>query len=182
MTDHSGRVTQTDDSEFQIRNEKCVACGAELIDWHRLDKRDLSDWENTFASLEREMVRHHYWHKIIDMKAVNHANGKGVNGLREAATQRLRKYVGAPSSQLFRDGAQTPIRDNAIYYAQHATATCCRKCIEEWHGINRETHLTENQIGYMTELIMKYIGKRLPGLPMDGPKMQRSKTNAVVAL
>jgi len=22
-----------------------------------------------------------------------------------------------------------------VHYAQHATAACCRKCIEYWHGI-----------------------------------------------
>ncbi len=163
------------------RNKKCVACGADLIDWHKLDKRDLSDWKYTFASLEREMIRHHYWHKNIDKKAVNHANGKGVNGLREAAEHRLRKNFAEPSSHLFRDGFQTPKRDNVIFYAQHSTATCCRKCMEAWHGIDRETHLTDDQIGYMTELIMKYIEKRMPDLPMDGPKFKPPNTKLLVA-
>ena len=89
---------------------------------------------------------------------------KGLNGLRDAAEHRLRKYVGPPRSKLFRDGMQTPRNGNAIFYAQHATATCCRKCIEAWHGIDRERPLTDAEIGYMTGLAMHYIGERLPGL------------------
>ena len=157
------------------RNEQCVACDARLVDWDRLDQHDLRDVENTFESLRLELIRHHYWHKAIDSKALNHAQGKGLIGLREAAEHRLRKYVGLPSSQLFRDGMQTPISSNVIYYAQNATATCCRKCIEAWHGIDRETPLTDPQLGYMTELIMKYIQVRLPELPATGPKTKHGQ-------
>ena len=142
------------------RNGKCRECGADLIDWNRLDQRDLSDVENTVASLERELIRHHYWHKAIDEKAVNKAMAKGMKGLREEAEDRLHKSVGPPSSKIFRDGTQTPKDGNAIYYAQHATATCCRKCIEAWHGIDREHPLTNDEIGYMTGLVMHYIGKK----------------------
>ena len=154
------------------RNEQCVACGAQLIDWGRLDQHDLKDVENTFASLRLEMIRHHYWHKPIDDKALNHAQGKGFVGLREAAEHRLRKHLGLPSSQLFRDGMQTRTSGNVIYYAQHATATCCRKCMEAWHAIDRETPLGDQEIGYATELVMRYIKVRLPDLPFIGPKVK----------
>ena len=159
------------------RSEECVACGAQLVDWQRLDQHDLKDVEHNFKSLRREMIRHHFWHKSIDNKAVNHAKGKGIIGLREAAEHRLRKYVGLPSSQLSRDGRQTPMSGNVICYAQHATATCCRKCIELWHGINRETHLMDEEIGYMTELIMRYIQLRLPDLPPVGPKIRHGRSS-----
>lgn len=154
------------------RNGRCVACEAQLIDWNRLDQHDLGDVENTFASLRLEMIRHHYWHKPIDDKALNHAQGKGLTGLREAAERRLRKSVGLPSSQLFRDGMQTPTEGNVIYYAQHATATCCRKCMEAWHAIGRETPLGDQEVGYATELVMRYIQQRLPELPSIGPKFK----------
>ena len=155
------------------RSESCRECGADLIDWHRLDQHNLGDVENTVASLERELIRHHYWHKSIDEKAVRHATRKGLNGIREATEHRLRKYVGPPRSQLFRDGTQTPSSGNAIYYAQHATATCCRKCIEAWHGIEREKPLRDDELGYMTELVMHFISKRLPELPQVGARVRR---------
>ena len=34
------------------RNEQCRVCGVDLIDWHRLDRQDLSDVEYTVACLE----------------------------------------------------------------------------------------------------------------------------------
>ena len=43
------------------------------------------------------------------------------------------------------DGRQTPIDDNnPIHWAQHATGTCCRSCLEEWYGINMNTEITES--------------------------------------
>lgn len=32
------------------------------------------------------------------------------------------------------DGKQTPLRNHPIFVAQHATATCCRGCLEKRHG------------------------------------------------
>ena len=33
------------------------------------------------------------------------------------------------------DGRQTPMRGHPVFVAQHATATCCRGCLEKWHHI-----------------------------------------------
>ena len=166
---HCFRSKRPTDGSY--RNGRCVACDVDLIDWERLDNHDLSDALYTKHSLKYEMIRHAYWHTPIDETALNHALRKGLGGLREAVETRLSKYVGPPSSELFRDGTQTPLNGNVIYYAQHATATCCRKCSEEWHGINRERRLTADEIGYMTELIMLYVQDRLPDLPYQGQKV-----------
>ncbi len=77
----------------------------------------------------------------------------------------LNKYINKPHKDNDWDGRQTPFTGNLIYYAQHATATCCRKCAEEWHGINRDRPLTKEEINYMVDLIMLYIKKRVPDLP-----------------
>lgn len=33
------------------------------------------------------------------------------------------------------DGKQTPMRGHPVFIAQHATACCCRGCLEKWHKI-----------------------------------------------
>lgn len=33
------------------------------------------------------------------------------------------------------DGKQTPYRGHPVFVAQHATACCCRGCLEKWHKI-----------------------------------------------
>ena len=157
------------------RNGSCRECGIDLIDWSRLDRHDLSDVAHTIASLGRELIRHTYWHRALDQKAINHAKRKGREGLRVAAEERLRKSVGPPRSKIFRDGTQTKLHGNVLHYAQHATATCCRKCIEAWHGIPREQPLSTTEIGYMLELVMRYVDERMPYLTANGAKVPRQQ-------
>jgi hypothetical protein len=51
--------------------------------------------------------------------------------LRQAIRSRLEKRQ---RSVLANDGSQTPYVRHAVDVAMHATATCCRGCIERWHG------------------------------------------------
>jgi len=154
--------------KLKIANQvgQCRICGAKLIDWSRVHNRNLADANYTFTSLKYEMWRHYYWHLDMDQKAINHAKRKGINGMKIAVEKRIRNSVGEASP--YWDGRQTPKGGNSIYYAQHATATCCRKCIESWHGIPRGFALTEEQIAYFVELIMLYIKERLPNLTEHG--------------
>lgn len=152
---------------------RCRACGAELIDWTRVHKRNPADAAYTFTALKYELIRHHFWDVEIDLKAVKHARRTGKVGLQAAAEKRIRKSVG-PTEPPF-DGRQTRKEGsgNIIYYAQHATASCCRKCIEEWHGIPRGRELTEDEITYLTTLTMLYVGEQLPLLSPCGGKVPR---------
>ncbi len=147
------------------RNGRCIACGVDLIDWNRIDKKDLKDADYTIQAIQYEMIRHEYWHNTIDEHALEHARKNGLQQLRSDAEKRIRKYVSPASKDIFRDGIQTPFRGKLIYYAQHGTATCCRKCAEEWHGIDRNRPLTEEEIKYMVDLVMLYIKKRVADLP-----------------
>jgi hypothetical protein len=156
----------------------CRACGAELIEWDRVHKRDVSDRDYTFEALRNELIRHHFWHVPIDEKALAHATRKGRVALHEAAGQRIVKSVGRASARLYRDGMQTPREGNVIYYAQHATAACCRKCIEYWHDIPPDRDLTDEETAYLTYLVCRYIDERLPDLDPEPRKVPRKRRNA----
>ena len=147
----------------------CRYCGIDLIDWNRVHKRNLNDAAFKFMSLKCELIRHHFWHKTIDLKTENHARRKGRLGLRQAARERLKKYVAPASPQ--RDGRQTPWDGNVIFYAQHALACCCRTCMEYWHGIPRNTELADQELDYFVELMMMYINERMPALTDSGEKV-----------
>lgn len=158
----------------------CYACGEHLVDMDRVHQRNLRDVQHTFEALKRELVRHHFWHIEIDQRALNHARRKGRTGIRVAAERRLLKSVGKPGNPY--DGRQTPYNDNVLYYAQHAVATCCRKCIDEWHGIPRDREITDDEISYLTELVCLYVDYRLPDLTEDGeyvPPIRRDTTGKV---
>lgn len=147
----------------------CKQCKADLVDWTRVRKRDLQDVKHTFKALKLELVRHSYWHRPFDQKAINYALRKGGINLRMAAESRVRSSVGSPADAF--DGRRTKWKGNPIFYAQHATASCCRKCVEKWHGIPREQRLSDDQIKYLTGLVVMYLDERLPNLPDYGQKV-----------
>ena len=154
---------------------RCRSCGADLIDWDRVHKRDLSDAAFKFESLKYELVRHYFWHRPIDQRAENHARRKGRIGLREAVRRRLEKSV-APASPAY-DGRQTRWDGNVIHYAQHALACCCRTCMEYWHGIPKGVELTDEELDYLVELVMMYIEERMPYLTESGEKVPHIRQN-----
>jgi hypothetical protein len=155
---------------------QCRSCGAKLIEWDRVQRRDPDDVPFTFASLKREWIRHHMWHTPIDERAALHARRKGRAGLQEAALRRLKASVG--TAQPFRDGMQTPMAGNVLYYAQHALACCCRTCVEYWHGIPKGVPLTDDQLAYFSRLIMLFVDERLPGLAEAGERIPRQRKTA----
>lgn len=55
------------------------------------------------------------------------------------------------------DGRQTPIRGHPVFIAQHATATCCRGCLAKWHYIPEGKPLTDEQVGYVLEVIERWL-------------------------
>jgi hypothetical protein len=144
----------------------CRHCHVQLVDWPRVHKRLIGDADHTFGELRLELIRHHFWHLEIDEAARNHALRKGRIALGVALAKRLASSVGPEVP--FRDGRQTPMSGNVIYYAQHATASCCRTCIEYWHGIQKGRPLTAEELIYLTDLATMFIAERLPDLP-DGP-------------
>lgn len=165
----TGMVVQQDRSRTGGR---CRSCGADLVAWDRVYQRDLADVPYTFQMLKYELIRHHFWHLELDQKAINHARRRGRRGMRVAAEQRIRKSIGDATPAW--DGRQTPKSGNSLFYAQHATATCCRKCVEEWHGIPRGVPLSQEAVSYFTELLMLFVGERLPQLEEEGVEVERT--------
>jgi hypothetical protein len=44
-----------------------------------------------------------------------------------------------------------------VFVAQHATATCCRTCLERWHGISKGRELTADEQAYAVDVICRWI-------------------------
>jgi hypothetical protein len=144
----------------------CRICHVSLVDWPRVHERRLDDVDHTFTELRYELIRHHFWHLEFDERARNHAMRKGRSALFVAASRRIEMSVSGENPG--NDGRQTPFDGNVLYYAQHATASCCRTCIEYWHGIPKGRGLTADERRYLTGLLVRYIDDRWPDLP-EGP-------------
>jgi hypothetical protein len=63
------------------------------------------------------------------------------------------------------DGRQTPYRGHPVFVAQHATATCCRSCLQRWHAIPKGRNLTSDERGYVVDVILRWIERELRAPP-----------------
>lgn len=84
---------------------------------------------------------------------------KGFDTIRSHAVDFISKRV-APAD-IPNDGKQTPMRGHPVFTAQHATATCCRGCINKWHKFPKGVQLTKEQQEYLVDLIMEWIKRQV---------------------
>jgi hypothetical protein len=59
------------------------------------------------------------------------------------------------------DGKQTPFRGHPIFVAQHATACCCRKCLEKWYKVPQGVELSAERQEKIVSLLMAWIEKEM---------------------
>jgi hypothetical protein len=143
-------------------NGSCQFCGAQnIVDWEFVRQRDPNRIEETIVALKNEGVRHEFWCVVeLSTEAIIHARKKGRIKMREAVEKRIMQSVG--KAQNWREGYQTPWEGKlATCYAQHATATCCRPCIEHWHGIEQGRDLTKEEVEYLSSLVCRYIEEKI---------------------
>ena len=55
------------------------------------------------------------------------------------------------------DGKQTPLRGHPVFVAQHATACCCRGCLEKWHRIPSGRTLTPDEQAYIITVLERWL-------------------------
>lgn len=96
-------------------------------------------------------------------KELAYINQKGIDTIREHAVTFIETRLSDTSKVV--DGKQTPMRGHPVFIAQHATATCCRECLQKWHGIPKGRPLTEKETAYTVGLIMEWIDRQRVQLP-----------------
>ena len=108
-----------------------------------------------FLALSRSKFRSSF---ALKEKEIEYINSKGMDVIKSHAydfiNQRLRPEV------ILNDGKQTPMRGHPVFIAQHATATCCRGCLYKWHKIKQNKQLSEQEVEYVVNIIMKWIEKQ----------------------
>jgi hypothetical protein len=86
---------------------------------------------------------------------------RGPTTLRRHAEELIGKKL-APAEPA-KDGTQTPYRGHPVFVAQHATATCCRNCLERNHGIAKGHELSAAERSYVVDVICRWIERELEG-------------------
>lgn len=84
---------------------------------------------------------------------------KGLDVIESHAYDFINKRL-APAI-IANDGRQTPMKGHPVFIAQHATALCCRGCMDKWHHIEKGSALTEGEIEYTVSVIMLFIKDEL---------------------
>jgi hypothetical protein len=145
----------------------CQRCGDRSVDWERVRKRDLNDAPALRMELKKEWIRSHFWTKPLDQKSIEFLASTSRVEMRSLVRKELAKVVGPPRP--FMDGTRVPVDDekltgHPLFYAQHATASCCKRCAYYWWGYPRDKQYTDEQIDFLTDMCMGFFNAR--GYPL----------------
>lgn len=111
--------------------------------------------QDIFERLAKSEFRSKFKLKAAD---IDYIRQKGLETIEMHAKDFIKKRV-APA-EIINDGKQTPMRGHPVFIAQHATATCCRGCIEKWHHLPKGRPLSEEEQEKLVALIMAWIKKQ----------------------
>ena len=111
-----------------------------------------SELEKVFAALEQSSFRRGF---RLRGKELEYFRNKGLPVVLEHAADFIEKRLAAASPA--NDGKQTPMRHHPVFIAQHATATCCRGCLQKWHGIPKGRALEDAEKQYIIEVIKMWL-------------------------
>ncbi len=59
-----------------------------------------------------------------------------------------------------KDGRQTPYRGHPVFVAQHATATCCRICLERSRLLPKGRPLSRAEHAYVVDVICRWTERK----------------------
>ena len=96
----------------------------------------------------------------LGKKESKYLNDKGIKIVLEHAADFIEKRL-APAEPP-NDGKQTPWRNHPVFVAQHATATCCRGCLEKWHDIPKKRELDDAEKRHIIEIIGRWLSNYCP--------------------
>jgi hypothetical protein len=112
----------------------------------------MREMDELFEALGRSEFRRRF--RLRDKEAA-YLQEKGLRTVLAHARDFVRKRL-APAEPA-NDGRQTPMRSHPAFVAQHATATCCRGCLEKWHKIPKGRPLSDREVDYVVAVIEHWL-------------------------
>ena len=138
-------------------DDRCrVACHAQC-EVSRLETVKMSrSIDEVFAALAASSFRRRFH---LRGKELEYLRRRGLPVILEHAADFIEKRL-APASPV-NDGKQTPMRHHPVFIGQHATATCCRGCLQKWHAIPKGLALTTAEKEYILEVIKLWLTRQM---------------------
>jgi hypothetical protein len=112
--------------------------------------------DELFAALKKSRFRRQFRLRETEQ---NYLQAKGLPAVLEHARDFISKRL-TPALPI-NDGKQTPFRGHPVFIAQHATACCCRQCLEKWHRIPQSRTLTPAEETYVVSVIEQWLREAL---------------------
>ena len=112
--------------------------------------------DNILESLSKSKFRSSFH---LRKYMIDYINEKGLKKVENHAYDFINKRL--KPKDIPNDGKQTPMKGHPVFIAQHATATCCRSCLYKWHHIQMNKELTDEEVKYIVNIIMKWINNEL---------------------
>ena len=112
--------------------------------------------DEAFEKLARSRFRSRFKLSAEDKRYIAE---KGIDTIRHHAEDFIRTRIAVANPP--NDGKQTPMHGHPIFKAQHATATCCRGCIEKWWKIPKGTEIPPERQARIVDFLMAWIERQL---------------------
>ena len=117
-----------------------------------LPEATTSSLDELFIALGRSPFRRRF---RLRGKELDYLRARGLPTVVSHAADFIEQRL-APASPP-NDGKQTPMRHHPAFVAQHATATCCRGCLQKWHGIPKGRPLDQAEQQYVVAVIKRWL-------------------------
>ena len=125
-----------------------------------------------FARLARSTFRARFHLAADDLRYIAE---KGLDTIRRHAADFVRTRL-APALPP-NDGRQTPMCGHPVFKAQHATATCCRGCLEKWWKVPRGTAIPPARQARIVDFLMAWIDREINNSANLEPKLLVNQEN-----
>jgi len=113
----------------------------------------MSEYDSTLLRLNKSKFRRKF---KLGKKELDIIKKKGLKKIESECREILEKRIKVKPKN---DGRQTPWKNHPVFIGMHATACCCRKCIQKWYKIPRDRELKKLEIDFFIGLIMAWIKK-----------------------
>ena len=94
----------------------------------------------------------------LTKKEWEYLDDKGMETMRRHAQDFVRQKL-APAEPV-NDGKQTPMHGHPVFKAMHATACCCRGCMNKWYRVPKGRALTGSEQERVVNLLMAWLERQ----------------------
>jgi hypothetical protein len=126
----------------------------------------MRDLDQLFVALAESKFRRSFQ---LRGKDLDYLRNKGLPLVLEHAQDFIARRL-APAV-IPNDGRQTPFRGHPVFVAQHATACCCRGCLEKWHHIPTGRALSEAEQKHVLASLERWL------LSQEGSPLENRQSN-----